>query len=406
MKTVEINLPPDKSISHRTAILGSIFGGETTIENFSTCEDCLSTLSCLEKLGVEFSFEKNSLKIQGKGLYGLEKPNESLDCGNSGTTMRFLTGLLAGQKFDSVLVGDESLSKRPMERVVKPLSLMNAKIELAENGTAPIKILGSKLKPISYKMSVESAQVKSAIQIASLYSGECTILHKTKFRNHTDLILEEFSKAKKKWEIKIPNDFSSASFWIAFGIANKRNLKISLKNVGLNPTRTAFLKVVKKMGAKIEIQNERLFGKEPVSDLLISPSKTENVEIPQNLISNLIDEIPILSILGIFSKDKFSLRNASELRVKEEDRISALAKIFKTLGLNFQELFDGFEFEPSTNFPQATLPETSDHRIAMSSAILSLLSEGKVEFKDFESAKISYPNFEEEFLKVKSIRWA
>lgn len=400
MKTIKINLPPDKSISHRVAIFGSVFDGETIVENFSTCEDCLSTLSCLEKLGVKFSLEKSILKIQGKGLYGLEKPNENLDCGNSGTTMRFLTGLLAGQKFDSVLVGDKSLSKRPMERVIKPLSLMNAKIELSENGTAPIKIFGSALKPISYEMPVESAQVKSAIQIASFYSGESKISHKTNFRNHTDLILKEFSKAQKNWKIKIPNDFSSASFWIVFGIANKRNLKISLKNVGLNPTRTAFLKVVKKMGAKIKIKNQKLFGNEPVGDLLISPSKTKNVEIVSELIPNLIDEIPILSILGIFSKGKFSLRNASELRVKEVDRISALTKIFKALELDFQELFDGFEFEPSTNFTQITLPETSDHRIAMSSAILSLLSEGKVEFKNFESAKISYPNFEEEFLKI------
>lgn len=400
MKTIEINLPPDKSISHRVAILGSIFDGETVVKNFSTCEDCLSTLSCLEKLGVKFTLEKNLLKIQGKGLYGLKKPSEILDCGNSGTTMRFLTGLLAGQKFDSVLVGDKSLSKRPMKRVVEPLTLMDGKIELTKNGTAPIKIFGSKLKPISYEIPIESAQVKSAIQIASLYAGESKISHKTNFRNHTDLMLKEFWETKEKWKIKVPNDFSSASFWIAFGIANKNNLKISLKNVGLNPTRTAFLEVVKKMGAKIEIKNQFFWGKELVGDLLIFPSKTKNIEIPQNLISNLIDEIPILSILGIFSEGKFSLRNASELRVKEVDRISAMTKIFKALKLNFQEFADGFEFEPSTEFLRTNLPESSDHRVAMSSAILSLLSEGKAEFKNFESAKISYPNFEQEFLKL------
>lgn len=400
MKTIKINLPPDKSISHRAAILGSIFEGETTIENFSTCEDCLSTLSCFEKLGVKFTLEKNLLKIQGKGLYGLKKPSEILDCGNSGTTMRFLTGLLAGQKFDSVLVGDKSLSKRPMKRVVEPLTLMDGKIELTKNGTAPIKIFGSKLKPISYEIPIESAQVKSAIQIASLYAGESKISHKTNFRNHTDLMLEKFWEAKEKWKIKVPNDFSSASFWIAFGIANKNNLKISLKNVGLNPTRTAFLEVVKKMGAKIEIKNQFFWGKELVGDLLIFPSKTKNIEIPQNLISNLIDEIPILSILGIFSEGKFSLRNASELRVKEVDRISAMTKILGALNLNFQEFADGFEFEPSTEFLRTNLLESSDHRVAMSSAILSLLSEGKAEFKNFESAKISYPNFEQEFLKL------
>lgn len=405
MKTIEINLPPDKSISHRAAIFGSIFDGETTVENFSTCEDCLSTLSCLKKLGLKFSLKNHLLKIQGKGLQGLVEPTENLNCGNSGTTMRFLTGLLVGQKFDSVLVGDDSLSKRPMERVVKPLSLMNAKIELSENGTAPIRIYGSKLKPISYEMPVESAQVKSAIQLASLYAGKSKIFHKTKFRNHTDLMLEEFLTAKKKWEIKISNDFSSASFWIVFGIANRKNLKISLKEVGLNPTRTAFLEVVKKMGARIEVQNERLFGNEPVGDLLVFPSKTKNVEIPQELIPNLIDEIPILAILVIFSEGRFSLRNVSELRVKEADRILALTKIFRALELDFQEFSDGFEFEPSTSLPQVVLPETPDHRIAMSSAILSLLSEEKVEFKNLESTKISYPNFEEEFLRLKSIKW-
>ncbi|MCC7429493.1 3-phosphoshikimate 1-carboxyvinyltransferase [bacterium] len=401
MKT--INLPPDKSISHRAAVLGSVFDGKVTIKNFSTCEDCLSTLACLKKLGVKFSLKNSTLTIFGKGLYGLNKPSEPLDCGNSGTTMRFLAGILAPQKFDCELVGDFSLSERPMKRVVEPLQKMGAKIELSTNGTAPIKIFGSELKPISYKMDVESAQVKSAILLASLYSGKSKISHKTNFRNHTELLLEDFFVNSKTWDIFVPNDFSAAAFWIVFGLANTSNISIKLENVGLNPTRTAFLEIVLKMGAKIKIKNQKYFGKELVCDLQIFPSKTQNVKIPKNLISNLIDEIPILSVLGIFSKGKFTLKNASELRFKEVDRIQALIEIFETLELDFKEFEDGFYFFPKQVLLQKTFPKSEDHRIVMAQAIFSLLTKNQIKTTNFAATKISFPNFLVEFEKILKI---
>ena len=422
----KIHLPGDKSISHRAAIFAALATGETRIANFASSADCASTLDCLKKLGVEIRRENSTVHIKGVGKKGFAKPTAPLDCGNSGTTMRLLAGVLAGQMFDSVLIGDASLSVRPMKRVIAPLGLMGAKIE-AEDNHAPLNIYGvNPLQSIAYEMPVASAQVKSCVLLAGLNaSGKSKVLNpKSKSqapnsRNHTELMLE-FLGAKIKSEfvetdggfieeitidgaskltakdLNVPSDISSAAFF-AVGASCLRGSEIVLENVGLNPTRTAILTVLQRFGADIEIVNEREINREIIGDLRVRgrenlTAQTESNLVSGDIIANLIDEIPILAIFGTQLENGLEIRNAEELRVKESDRIAAVVENLRRMSATVEEFPDGFRVEKS-QLKGAKIDSFGDHRIAMAFAIAGLFADGTTEIAGAEHAGVSFPEF-------------
>ncbi|MBA2493859.1 MAG: 3-phosphoshikimate 1-carboxyvinyltransferase [Acidobacteria bacterium] len=420
-----MRLPGDKSISHRAAILASLATGETRIENFATSADCASTLDCLENLGVGIKRENTTIFIKGVGKTGFSKPKKELDCGNSGTTMRLLAGVLAGQNFDSVLVGDESLSKRPMKRIIKPLTQIGAKIEASESH-APLKIYGKNpLQAISYKLPVSSAQVKSCVLLAGLNAGGKTIVQspKTKTcipnsRNHTELMLrylgadieENFIEVKNGFvhqvlidgnskltakNFEIPSDISSAAFFLAAAVLESS--EIILENVGLNSTRTAIIEVLQNFGADIEVLNQKEICCEPVGDLLVRGSEKLSPKINSNVIGGelaaaLIDEIPILAVFGTQIGNGLEIRNAEELRVKESDRISAVVENLRRMNADVEEFADGFKIKKS-KLKGAKVDSFGDHRIAMAFAVAALFAEGETEIVDADCAKVSFPEF-------------
>ena len=423
-----IRLPGDKSISHRAAIFAALAEGETRIENFASSADCASTLDCLRNLGVEISKDGSTVYIKGVGKDGFTAPLELLDCGNSGTTMRLLAGVLAGQKFDSVLIGDESLSKRPMRRVIAPLELMGAKIE-AEDNHAPLKIYGiNPLQAISYVLPVASAQVKSCVLLAGLnargksrvQSPESRVENPTS-RNHTELMLrflgaeiesrfietdsgfvEEISvdgnSILTAKNLNVPSDISSAAFFIV-GASCLKNSNIVLENVGLNPTRTAILEVLQSFGADIEILNRREVCNEIIGDIRVrgheklSPKSDSNL-VSGDIIANLIDEIPILAVFGTQMENGLEIRNAEELRVKESDRIAAVVENLRRMNATVEEFSDGFRVEKS-NLKGAVIDSFGDHRIAMAFSIAALYAEGETEIVGAEHAGVSFPEFYE-----------
>jgi len=421
-----IKLPGDKSISHRAALFAALAYGETRIENYATSADCASTLDCLRNLGVEIEQEKLTVYIKGVGVNGLTKPSKDLDCGNSGTTMRLLAGVLAGQNFDSVLVGDESLSKRPMRRVIEPLTQMGAKIG-SNNGCAPLKISGvNPLQSISYKMPVASAQVKSCVLLAGLNADgktkvrnpESRIQNPTS-RNHTELMLsylgaeieESFIESENGFiqeilingssklnarNLNISSDVSSAAFFIVAASCLKGS-EILLKNVGLNPTRTAIIEVLQRFGADIEILNRQEICKEIIGDIAVRGgeslvSKSVSNVIEGDIIANLIDEIPILAIFGTQIENGLEIRGAAELRVKESDRIKSVVENLRRMNATVEEFSDGFKVEKS-ELKGAAVDSFGDHRIAMSFAVAGLLAEGETEISGAESAGVSFPEF-------------
>ncbi len=421
----EIEIPGDKSISHRAAIFASLSKGKTAIANFSTSEDCLSTLRCLGRLGIEIEIRGNRVVIEGKGKHGLSKPSEDLDCGNSGTTMRLLAGVLAGQKFESVLFGDNSLSTRPMKRISIPLNDMGATVETTD-GKPPLRIIGKyPVTPISYDLPVSSAQIKSAILLAGLNGDGVTKVRnpQTKTpeppsRNHTELMLrylgaiiyERFietddgfvhevsidgSSELSARDILVPSDVSSSAFFVAAAIVLKDS-DIMLRDIGLNPTRIAFLEVLKDFGAGIEILNAREVNNEPVGDLRVRPGKLlqnpNRMELRGDIIANLIDEIPILAVLGTQLKGGIEIRDAHELRVKESDRINSVVKNLRKMGAAVTEFSDGFRVEKS-ELKGAKLNSYGDHRIAMSFAIAGLFSSGETKISGFEAVDVSFPGF-------------
>lgn len=426
-----INLPGDKSISHRAAIFSAMAVGESKIENFSSAADCASTLECLKNLGVEISQTDSTVLVKGVGKNGFRKPRKELDCGNSGTTVRLLSGVLAGQDFDSVLTGDESLSVRPMKRVITPLEKMGAKIE-AENDCLPMKIYGKNpLCSIEYEMPVASAQVKSCVLLAGLNSdGKTKILspkttdQKPSSRNHTELMLknlganleEEFVSENGEFvhrvsvsgdsiltakDFFVPSDISSAAFF-AVAAACLKNSELVIKNVGLNPTRTAFLDVLKKFGAKIEIQNQKENGGEILGDLRIfgkGEFEPENNLIGGEIIANLIDEVPILAVFGTQIEGGIEIRNAEELRVKESDRIKTTVENLRRMNATVEEFPDGLRVEKS-KLKGAQLDSFGDHRIAMAFSIAALFAEGETEIGGAESAGVSFPEFFDVLAKV------
>ncbi len=420
-------MPGDKSISHRAAILASMATGETRIENFATNADCASTLGCLEKLGVEVKREDTTIFVKGVGKTGFQEPGTEIDCGNSGTTMRLLAGVLAGQNFVSILTGDESLSKRPMQRVIKPLELMDAKIE-SSNDCAPLKIHGKNpLRALLYDLPIASAQVKSCVLLAGLNAKGVSKVQspksKVRFpasRNHTELMLcylgavieEDFIEAEAgefvhqvsisgsskltAKNLKVPSDVSSAAFFIV-AAACLKDSEIVLQNVGLNPTRTAIIEVLQNFGAQIEILNQKEICNEIVGGLRVTGSKTFAPKLVSNkigreLVANLIDEIPILAVFGTQLENGLEIRGAGELRVKESDRIAAIVENLRRMNADVEEFPDGFRVKKS-KLKAAKVDSFGDHRIAMAFSIAALLATGETEIVGAEYAGVSFPEF-------------
>jgi len=406
-----IFVPGDKSISHRSLILGSIAQGEMRIYNFLNSLDCLSSLECMRALGVEVKRDSNdSLTIKGKGLYGLQESKVILDVGNSGTTMRLLAGLLSGQNFYSVLNGDNSIKKRPMKRVIQPLRLMGAEIWGREDGHfAPLSIKGSQLNPFQYTLPVASAQVKSALLLAGLYAkGETVIKEPLSTRDHTERMLEimqadiKISSPEitikggielKSTDIFIPGDISSAAYFITAASILKDS-QIIIKQVGVNPTRIGIIEILNKMGAKIDILNYQIKSNEPQADLKIEYSELKRVEINQEDVPSLIDELPLIAVAATQAQGKTVVSGAKELRVKETDRIKAIVSELKKMSADIEEEEDGFVINGPTGLQGAVCESYNDHRIAMSLAVAALLAEGKTVIKNSECIDISFPGFE------------
>lgn len=412
-----IFVPGDKSISHRSLILGSIARGETRIYNFLNSLDCLKTLECMQALGAEIELGKdNSVKIKGEGLYGLQEPKDILDVGNSGTTIRLLSGLLSGQNFYSVLNGDVSIRKRPMKRVVEPLRLVGADIWGRKDGQfAPLSVKGNKLNPLHYTLPVASAQVKTALLLAGLYiTGGTIIKEPLPTRDHTEKMLEIMQADLKisPFEIKvmggkelrgtdifIPGDISSAAYFIAAASILKDS-QITIRQVGVNPTRTGIIKILKKMGTKIDILNYQIKSNEPQADLKIEYSKLKGVEIKKANVPFLIDELPLIAVAATQAQGKTVVSGARELRVKETDRIKVMVSELKKMGADIKEKEDGFIVNGPTGLQGAVCESYNDHRIAMSLAVAALLAEGKTIIKNSECIDISFPGFEKTLQKL------
>lgn len=406
--TGELVLPGDKSISHRAVMLASLAKGKSIIHNLSNSEDVFSTKKCFSQLGASIIDNGDAVEIVGMGQKGFVKSENELYAGNSGTTARLLMGILSGQNFSSVITGDKSLSSRPMRRVIEPLSLMGVKTEAASEQFLPIRIFPPKeIIPIKYELPVASAQVKSAILLAGLHCGSSTeVIENIPTRNHTELMLglkiinrdqkiislvskDNYPEAN---EYFIPSDISTASFFIALTLLTKQS-ELLLKNISLNETRTGILKVLQEMGGKIEILNENIFNGEKRGNVFIQSSELRNVKIDIAIIPNIIDEIPILAVAGLFADSSFEIRNASELRKKESDRINSICYNFRLLGLNVDEYEDGFKVEGVIQNRKIIFESFGDHRIAMAFSILSLLLNEGAAVNNFECVSISNPNF-------------
>lgn len=404
-----ITIPGDKSISHRAIMFGSLAKGTTTIRHFLTGADCLSTISCFQELGISIFRKQDLITIEGKGLHGLKAPSKMLYTGNSGTTTRLISGILAAQNFDTTLTGDASICKRPMKRIIEPLTQMGASIKSEKNNNCtPLLIKGSKLHGIHYYSPVASAQVKSSILLAGMYASDKTsVTEPSLSRNHSEIMLSAFgAKIESKdttatifpqpqlygQDIYVPGDISSAAYFIAAGLLVP-NSEILIKNVGINPTRDGILRVAQKMGGKIEILNRQSFAGEETADLLVKSSVLSGTTIEGDLIPTLIDEIPIIAVMAAFANGRTIIRDAAELKVKESDRIAVMSENLSLLGCDVTPTDDGMIIEGGKPLHGATLDSKLDHRIAMSFAIAGLLTEQAIEMKDAECVNISYPDF-------------
>lgn len=403
----EVVIPSDKSISHRAIMFSSLAKGKTLVKNFSKGADCHSTLKVFSSLGIEHKFlDEQTLEIVSDGI--LKAPSSDLDCGNSGTTMRLMSGILASRNFDSVLMGDESLSKRPMKRVIEPLSLMGAEISSNDN-KAPLKIHGKNLQAIDYNSKLSSAQVKSCILLAGINTkGVTRYTEPFLSRNHTELMLEYLgadikvngtttSITKSELEakdIEIAGDISSAAFFIVAGLITP-NSDIIIKNVGLNPTRTGILEVVEKMGGDVEILDKRLLGKEEVGDLRIKTSALKATTIEGDVIPKLIDEIPVIAVLATQAEGTTIIKDAQDLRNKESDRITATVRELKKIGADIEETPDGFIINGKKSLKgDAEIETYHDHRLAMSLYVAGLICEKSIKINEFQWVNISFPEFE------------
>lgn len=409
-----LKVPGDKSISHRAVMFGSIAKGTTNIKGFLTGADCISTISIFKKMGIDIELDNTFVKVHGKGLYGLTCPHEILDCGNSGTTTRLVSGILSAQNFTSVLTGDKSIQKRPMNRIITPLSMMGADIE-SNDGFAPLTITGSKLHGIEYNSPVASAQVKSAILLAGLYaSSPTTVTEPAKSRDHTELMLKKFGANLTSTktsvtinpcselfanDIDVPSDISSAAFFMAAAILVPDS-ELILENVGINPTRDGIIKVLKDMGANIEIINQT-DSFEPVADIKVAYSKLHATCIGGDIIPTLIDELPLLAALASLAEGTTVIKDAGELKVKESNRIRVMCEELSKLGVDVFETEDGMEIKGADNLKgNVTISTHDDHRIAMTFAVLNLISDGEIILDNKNCVEISYPDFFNDLNKV------
>lgn len=400
----------DKSISHRAVMFSSISKGHNKISNFLMGEDCLSTISCFRKMGVDIQIDGKDVYVKGNGLYGLKRPKEILDVGNSGTTIRLMMGILAGNKFDATLIGDNSIAKRPMKRVTDPLRLMGCNIEGKDDTNyTPIKIYGGDLKAIDYHMPVASAQVKSALILASLYANDTSFIYeKVKSRNHTEIMLKSFGADINVENLKIsvnpvnelfsqdiyvPGDISSAAFIIVSALITKGS-EVIIKNVGLNETRTGIIDVVKNMNGNIEIINERLVGGELVGDLLVRYTKDLcATTIDKDIIPRLIDEIPVIAVLATQAEGTTIIKDAQELKVKESNRIKSMVENLKILGADIEELEDGMIIKGKSKLNGGKIKTFKDHRIAMAFSTLNLISAEKIKLDNEDCINVSFPGY-------------
>ena len=405
----ELAVPGDKSISHRSVMFGALSEGITEAENFLTGADCLSTISCFRQMGISVEQNGTSVIVHGKGLHGLTRPSGIIDAGNSGTTVRLLSGILAGQPFDSMITGDASIQKRPMKRVMTPLSQMGASItSVHENGCAPLQIKGSPLHGIHYLSPVASAQVKSCVLLAGLYADTPTSVTEPAIsRNHSELMLRYFGADIQcegttstvlpdprlvGQKVNVPGDISSAAYFIAAALLVPGS-EVLLKNVGINPTRDGMLRVVRAMGGDVTLVNENTDGAEPCADLLIRSSSLHATTIEGELIPTLIDELPVIAVLAAFAEGTTVIKDAAELKVKESDRIAVMTENLKRMGADVEPTDDGMIIHGGRPLHGATINPYLDHRIAMSFAVAALAADGKTEIQDADCVKISYPGF-------------
>lgn len=411
----EITVPGDKSISHRAVMFGSLAKGTTRITHFLEGADCLSTISCFRKMGIDIENNNGEILVHGKGLRGLSSPTDILDVGNSGTTTRLISGILAGQNFVSELTGDDSIQSRPMKRIMTPLLSMGADItSIKGNNCVPLRIAGHPLKAIHYDSPVASAQVKSCVLLAGMYSdGVTSVTGPVLSRNHTEIMLNYFGAqvtsegttasivpepSLHAREITVPGDISSAAYFIAAGLLVPGS-EILLKNVGINPTRDGLLRVCKDMGADITMLNVNMDG-EPTADLLVRTSSLHGTTVGGEIIPTLIDEIPMIAVMAAFAEGTTIIKDAKELKVKESDRILVMAENLSRMGADITPTDDGMIIHGGKPLHGAVIDSYLDHRVAMSFAIAGLLCDGPLSIKGGDCVKISYPEFYEDLYRL------
>lgn len=414
----ELTVPGDKSISHRAVMFGALARGTTEVTNFLQGADCLSTIDCFRRLGIEIDITPEKILVHGKGLHGLQAPLEMLDTGNSGTTTRLISGILAGQCFETILNGDSSIQSRPMKRIMEPLAQMGADIvSINGNGCAPLRIRpAASLHGISYPSPVASAQVKSCILLAGLYADTPTSVTEPQLsRNHTELMLSGFGADVRTegntavirpepdlraMKLKVPGDISSAAYFVAAALTVPDS-ELLIKNVGINPTRDGILRVLREMGADISLQNKKISGGEPTADLLVKYSSLKGTIIGGALIPTLIDELPVIAVLAALAEGTTIIRDAAELKVKESNRIDTVAAALTAMGAHVQATDDGMIIDGGYPLHGAVVDSHLDHRIAMSFAVAALAADGETEITGADCVRISYPDFYETLHRLK-----
>lgn len=409
-------LPGDKSISHRSAMFAALGNGPSAIRNYSSARDCQSTLDCLEALGVAVTREPHLITIEGVGLNGLQAPTRTLDVGNSGTTIRLLSGILAGQNFTTEITGDESIQRRPMKRIIDPLQRFGATIAARDNNFAPLKITGGNLQAITYTPPMASAQVKSCALLAGLFAnGETTVIETTPTRNHTEIMLREcgvpvaihrtaagdhislsgWPQMQALGEYTVAGDISSAAFFLAAALLVP-DAELRIRHIGVNPSRNALLDVLQQLGGRVTLENERLAHGEPVADFLAQSSELKgDLELCGAVVANLIDEVPILAVLATQIHGSLTIREAQELRVKESDRIRSIVDNLRRMNVEVEEYEDGFRIVGPQTLRGARVESYGDHRIAMAFAVAGLIAAGETEINEAEAAAVSLPEFYE-----------
>ncbi len=412
----DFHLPGDKSISHRSAMFAALGNGISRLRNYSSAQDCQSTLNCLANLGVEITKEGDEIVVAGVGVNGLQKSEKILDVGNSGTTIRLLSGILAGQDFPTDITGDQSIQRRPMKRIIEPLMKMQTTISARENNFAPMQIVGGNIRGITYQPPIASAQVKSCILLAGLFAeGTTTVIETTPTRNHSEkmfaecgvpLSIERIDNATNisitggqnlnpLGDYTVAGDLSSAAFFLAAGTILPNSL-LTIRHIGINPSRVALIDVMRQMGANIEIQNQRLAHGEPVADLVVTASELSgDIKLTGEVIANLIDEIPILAVVATQLSGTLTIYDAHELRVKESDRIRSIVDNLRRMKIKIEEFEDGFFIEGKQTLQGATVESYHDHRIAMAFAVAGLIADGTTTINGADAASVSLPEFYE-----------